>query len=102
MKREIYRVEAYVVDANGALNPLSGYPKNFDSHSYDDDIEKALQRAKGSWNEALGAMAKVDSRQCQSASVIRISDGKQIFKDCIGKIADLPDPEPEPENGGEE
>ena len=99
MKREIYRVEAYVVDANGSLNPLTGYPKNFDSRSYDNDLEKTFQRAKGQWNEALGDMSKIDSRQCQTACVIRISDGKQIYKDVIGKIADLPDPEPEPEVG---
>ena len=31
MKREIYLVLAYVVDANGTFNNLSGYPKTFDS-----------------------------------------------------------------------
>lgn len=95
MRREIYQVSAMVVDANGTFNNLSGYPKIFDSRSYDNDIEKTMQRAKGDWNEVLGAMAKIDTRQVQVAFVTRISDGLQIFGDVIGRIADLPDPEPE-------
>ena len=42
MKREIYEVYAKVVDSTGAYNTLSGYPKVFDSHSYNDDIDKAF------------------------------------------------------------
>lgn len=47
MIRTIYEVYAKVVDANGAYNTLTGYPKTFDSRSYGGDTEKTLQRAKG-------------------------------------------------------
>lgn len=90
--REIYEVYAKVVDANGAYNTLSGYPKAFDSKNYDNDIDKARQRAMGEWHDCLGAMSKVDSRQIQIAMVFRASDGLMIAKECIGQLVMLPDP----------
>ena len=101
IKREIYEVYAKVVDTNGAYNTLSGYPKTFDSHLYNDDCEKALNRARGEYHEVLGAMYKRDDRQKQIAMIIRANDGLQIEKLDIGEIAGYPDPEPEPEGEGE-
>ena len=92
MKREIYEVYAKVIDANGAYNTLSGYPKTFDSHLYGDDIEKARTRAYGEYHEVLGAMCKRDDRQQQIAMILRASDGTQIEKTFLGTVADLPDP----------
>ena len=96
MQREIFEVRASIVDANGAYNQLSGYPKTFDSHNYDDDISKARSRAYGEWHEVLGAMCKRDDRQQQIAQIIRVSDGLVLESSSLGRIADLPDPEPEP------
>lgn len=92
-KREIYEVYANIVDANGSYNPLSGYPKTFDSKNYDNDLDKTRQRAYGEWHNALAAMAKVDTRQLQLAGIIRISDGLQIALERMGSLADLPDAE---------
>lgn len=92
MKREIYEVYAKVIDSTGAYNTLSGYPKTFDSHSYNDNIEKARLRAYGEFHEVLGAMYKRDDRQQQIAMIIRASDGLQIEKVAIGSVADLPTP----------
>ena len=92
MKREIYVVHANIVDANGTYNPLSGYPKVFDSHSYSDDLEKARKRAYADYWDVLGVMGKRDDRQQQIAMIIRVSDGMQIEKMALGKIYDLPDP----------
>ena len=97
MKRAIYEVYAKVVDANGAYNTLSGYPKVFDSHQYNDDIQMAEKRAYGAYYEALGAMCKRDDRQQQIAMILRGSDGFQITYSHYGTIADLPDSEPEGE-----
>lgn len=91
MERAIFEVYAKVVDANGAYNTLSGYPKTFDSKNYDNDVDKARQRAYGEWHEALGAMAKVDSRQIQFAMIIDASSGIQIELARFGALADLPD-----------
>ena len=96
MKRQIYIVDAAVVDANGTYNKLSGYPKLFDSRSYDNDIAKTRRRAEGDAAEAYGAMCKVDSRQLQTV-VLMTADGAVLDRKFIGGIADLPDPEPEPE-----
>lgn len=93
MQRQIFIVSASIVDANGAFANLSGYPKTFDSHNYGDDIDKAQRRAIGDMSECFGAMCKRDDRQLQTVMVMT-ADGFLIEKKSIGRIADLPDPEP--------
>lgn len=84
--REIYEVYAKVVDANGAYNTLSGYPKVFDSRSYSDDPEKAKKRAYGEYYETLGAMCKRDDRMVQICMLLRASDGAQIECQALGAL----------------
>lgn len=93
--REIYEVYAKVVDANGAYNTLSGFPRTFDSKNYDNDIEKARKRAEGEYHECIGAMCKNDTRQIQLVYLFRVSDGMLIAKERIGQLAMLPDPNTE-------
>lgn len=97
MKRAIFEVYAKVIDANGAYNTLSGYPKVYDSRLYDNDIAKTLNRARGEYNSCLGTMYPRDDRQAQFALLIDASTGLVLESAYIGEIADLPDPEPEPE-----
>ena len=83
-----------VVDANGTLTvDPSGYPKTVDSRSYDNDLEKTLNRAYGLLGAAESSMATQDTRQVQYGYIVRVSDGMQIEKRKFGKLADLPDPE---------
>jgi len=96
MRREIYQVNAMIVDANGTYNMLSGYPKNFDSRSYDNDIDKAQRRALGELNDALGAMYKRDDRPLQVAYILEVSTGSMFRGTFIGQMPEVPDPEPEP------
>lgn len=91
MRRAIFEVYAKVVDANGSYNTLSGYPKVFDSRSYDNDIAKTLNRAKGEYNSCLGTMYTRDDRQVQFAMIIDASSGLLVEKEYIGKLAELPD-----------
>lgn len=91
MKRQIFIVDAHIVDANGVFNYLSGYPKTFNSHVYDDDIDKTLKRAQGDFSEVWGAMCKRDDRQMQVVT-LSTADGFQIDRKCDGAIADLPEP----------
>ena len=93
MMREIYEVNARIVDANGTYNVLDGYPKLFDSKGYDNNPTKALRRAESAFHEVLTAMYKIDTRQLQTASILRINGNEIIKKEVIGRIADLPDPE---------
>ena len=83
MARNIFIVNAQIVDANGAFNTLSGYPKNFDSNSYSGDVDKAKKRAEGEFSECWGAMCKRDDRQIQ---VVTLSDvyGNQLDKKSMG------------------
>ena len=86
MQRAIFEVYAKVVDSNGAYNTLSGYPKVFDSNSYDNDREKTKARALGEYYECLGAMYKRDDRQLQIAMIIEVATGQQIEVTKIGNF----------------
>lgn len=97
MARQIFIVEAFIVDANGTFNYLSGYPKKFDSKNYGDDIDKTLRRADGDMSEAWSSMCKVDTRQIQTVTLSTI-DGFQLDKKSMGAFKEPePTPEPEPE-----
>lgn len=98
-ERQIFIVMATVVDANGAYNPLSGYPKSFDSKNapYNGDVDFCLRRATADWHDVIGAMLKRDDRQLQTA-VLMTADGRTIgqpFHD--GAIAPIVVPDTEPE-----
>lgn len=98
MTRQIFVVDAHIVDANGTFNYLDGYPKRFDSKSYGNDVDKAQIRAIGDASEAFGAMCKVDTRQLQ-AVIVMTADGFVVDKRTIGKLADVPEPTPETVEG---
>lgn len=92
MQRQIFVVNAMVVDANGAWSTLSGYPKTFDSKNYENDVEKARRRADGEASDCWGAMCKRDDRQLQTV-LLMTADGFVLDCKTDGRIADLPDPE---------
>ena len=96
MVRQIFEVYAKVVDSNGNYNTLSGYPKVFDSKLNDNDIDKTLRKATAEFYETAGALLKREDRQLQTV-ILLTADGFVVDHTSIGKIADLPDPEPEPE-----
>ena len=96
MERQIFVVTAQIVDANGAFNVVSGYPKTFDSKNYDNDVAKARQRAEGDFSECYGAFCKRDDRQLQ-AVMLYSADGYLIDHKALGRLADLPDLNPEAE-----
>lgn len=91
MKRQIYLVNAWIVDANGALHILDGYPKTFDSKNYGNDIEKSQRRAEGEFSEAWGAMCKRDDRQQQTVTLMT-ADGFMLDKKSSGQLADVEAP----------
>lgn len=83
MARQIFIVDAHIVDANGTFNFIPDYPKKFDSNNYGGDIDKAKRRAEGDMSEAWGAMCKVDTRQIQTVSLTTV-DGFQLEKRTMG------------------
>ena len=90
MARQIFIVSASVVDANGTFNFLEGYPKKFDSNSYQGDINKTQRIAEGDMSETWGAMCKVDTRQIQTVSLATV-DGFVLETKTMGQFV-----EPEP------
>lgn len=83
--REIYIVNAQIVDANGTFNTMSGYPKTFDSKNYSDDVEKAQRRAEGEFSECWGAMCKRDDRMIQTVTLSTVS-GFQLDRKTSGEF----------------
>ena len=90
MARQIFIVNAFVVDANGTFNNIQGYPKTFDSRSYQGNIDKTQRRAEGDLCDAWADMCKIDTRQVQTATLSTV-DGFLIERKTMGGMV-----EPEP------
>ena len=93
MQREIYEVNAKIMDANGNFSTVSGFPKTFDSRSYNDDADKTLRRALAAYHAQLGSGYAVDGRPLQLAMITRMSDGVQIYIERDGDMPEVPDAE---------
>ena len=92
MARQIFMVYANIVDANGNRSIPEGYPKAFDSKFYNDDVDRTQRKADGDASAMWSSMCNSDSgRKLQSVALETI-DGFQIYKKCLGTLA-----EPEPE-----
>ena len=87
-------VYAHVVDSTGKLSILDGYPKAYDSKVNGNDVDKAQNRALADAHGLLADMYTKDTRQLQLVKV-ETADGFELFKQSIGTLAELPDPEPE-------
>lgn len=86
--RQIYIVNAFIVDANGAFHVLDGYPKSFDSRNYSDDGEKAYRRAQGDMSETWGAMCKRDDRIIQTVTLCSV-DGFLLDRKTSGSFVEV-------------
>jgi hypothetical protein len=85
--RQIFIVDAMVVDSNGTFNHIQGYPKQFDSRSYGDDIDKTQRRAEGDMSETWGGMCKIDTRLVQTV-VLYTADGFMLDRRTCGGFAE--------------
>ena len=90
--RNIFIINAQVVDANGTYNVLDGYPKRVDSNSYEGDVDKARRRADGLFSEAWGAMCKIDTRLIQTVTLEDVY-GNQLDRKSMGRFPADPAPE---------
>ena len=95
--RNIFIVNAFIVDANGAFANLSGYPKTFDSKNYSDNVDTARKRAEGDMSETWGAMCKRDDRQIQTVMLSDVFENV-LERKSMGSFQEYePTPEPETE-----
>lgn len=93
MQRQIFMVYAHVVDSTGKFSILDGYPKAYDSKVNGNDVDKAQNRALADAHGLLADMYTKGTRQLQLVRV-ETADGFELFKQSIGALAELPDPEP--------
>jgi hypothetical protein len=95
MTHNIFIVNAQYVGANGQFAVVSGFPKVFDSTQYNNDVDKTKKRATGEAGAAWSDMSKIDNRQFQTVTC-KTPDGFDVIPPFMdGRIADIPDPEPE-------
>ncbi len=112
--RQIYIVDAKQVVVSethpeGVLSTVNGYPKTFDSRSYNatesnpnGDSDKALRVARSDYHAQQSAFEAADNRAMWALTLTRV-DGRQIMQDAYGAFPDMtpapePAPEPEPES----
>ena len=96
MTRQIFIVSAHIVDANGTFNFIEGYPKQFDSNSYEGDVDKAQRRADGDASTVWADMCKKDTRKLQCVN-LQTADGLTLTG-YPKRMGSLNEPEPEPES----
>ena len=89
----------------GLFSTVSGYPKTFDSRSYnataqnpDGDIDAALRAAKAEYYSRLSANYAGSQNRVMATVTLEQADGREILRDCVGAFPVVePEPEPEPE-----
>ena len=111
MERNIFTVNATQVvvsesNPQGVLSNVTNYPMPFDSRNYkataenpNGDEEIALLAAQAEYSAEIVRLATADSpsRVAWTVSVVRASDGKQLYLRSWGGFPDMTPPEPEPE-----
>lgn len=83
MARNIFIVNATQVNAQGQYSKVTGFPKNFDSDSYEGDVNKALRRAKAAYFDQLSKNYAVDDRPMQTVTLEQ-ADGRVILRESEG------------------
>ena len=109
MARNIFIVDAKQVvisdiNPHGLYSTVNGYPKQFDSTSYNDDTDAALRAAKAEYYARLSANYTGSANRVMAIVTLEQANGQQIMRDCIGNFPVIvpepeeePEPEPEPE-----
>ena len=99
MARTILTVNAtqvVVSQANpqGIISTVSGYPKTFDSTSYNGDIELTMKKAKADYFNRLGIMYD-DTNENRIIKTVTLENvkGETILCESIGKFPVEPEPE---------
>lgn len=109
MARNIFTVNAtqVVVSENnpqGLFSVISGYPKNYDSDSFDGNTEAALNAAKSEYYARLSANYAGSTTRVMATVTLSQANGQLVMRDSTGAFPVVapapvePEPiEPEPE-----
>lgn len=96
--RNIFIVNATQVvtsesNPQGLLSVVSGYPKTFDSNSYDGDIALTRRMANADYYNRLGIMyADTNVNRILKTVTLVNAKGEMILHECVGDF--MPEPEP--------
>jgi len=82
---------------HGLYSTISGYPKIYDSNSFDGDIEAALRAAKSEYYSRLSANYIGSATRVMATVTLEQANGQLIMRESVGSFPVLPEPEPEPE-----
>ena len=85
MARNVFSVNAMIVGSDGTFYNVDGYPKAFDSKSYNGNVDKALARAEGEFSDTWGAMCKRDDRLIQTVTLMDVF-GNQLDRKSRGNF----------------
>jgi hypothetical protein len=107
MARNIFIVNAtqvVVSDANpqGIFSVISGYPKNYDSMSFNYDPEAALRAAKSEYYSRLSANYAGSANRVMATVTLSQANGQLVMRDSVGTFPVVTPAEPEPEPETEE
>lgn len=103
MGRTIIIVNATQVvtsDSNpqGLLSVVPGYPKQFDSKNYNDDLELTMNQAMGEYHDRLSINYKdTNPTRIMKTVTLETADGRQLQMKSIGGFVAEPEPEPNEE-----
>lgn len=99
------QVVTSVSHPEGLFSVVSGYPKTFDSRSYNateqnpnGDSDAALKAAKAEYFSRLSANYSGSASRVMATVTLETAQGRTIMSECIGAFPDMtPEPEPEEE-----
>lgn len=98
MARNVFIVNATQVVTSeshpeGLFSVISGFPQNFDSESYNGDVEAALRAAKSAYFSRVSANYAANNRAMTTVTLSQ-ANGQLILRDNQGQF---PVVQPEPE-----
>lgn len=92
MERTILTVNATQVvtsqaNPRGIKSVVSGYPKDFDSKDYNDDLALTMRKAKADYYDRLGIMYDdMNENRIMKTVTLEAIDGHQILHESIGSF----------------
>ena len=110
MARNIFIVNATQVVTSdshpeGLFSVISGFPKNYDSETYEGNAEKALNAAKSEYYARLSANYAGFTARVMATVTLSQANGQLIMRDSTGAFPVVqpspvePEPEEEPTEG---
>ena len=105
MARNIFIVNATQVVTSdshpeGMFSVITGYPKNYDSETYNGDTDAALKAAKSEYYARLSANYAGSATRVMATVTLETVAGQQVMRDTTGAfpvVEPAVEPEPEPE-----